>query len=141
MEAPEFCGCACFRARLYWIRICTAMLTRSFILALLLAGCTMTGAQLTQTEKEKLDPALQRLVQGTSTSRADYDITPGPSGEDRFGVMVRTDRFDDLRNAGYTVTSTFGDMAVVRVTIAQLRSLVTIPSVKNVTNGSKNRPQ
>ena len=116
------------------------MLTRSLILALLAAGCATTGAQLTQMEMEKLDPALQRLVQGNSTSRADYDITPGPSGEDQFGVIVRTDRVDDLRAAGYTVTSTFGDVAVVRVTIARLRSLVTIPSVKSVTNGSKNRP-
>ena len=109
-----------------------------FILAVLLAGCAATGPQLTPLEVEKLDPALQRLVLGTPAGPAEYDITPGPSGEDKFGVLVRTDNVNDVRNAGYAVTSAFGDVAVVRVTIAQLRSLVTLPSVKNVTNGSKN---
>ncbi len=111
-----------------------------FILALLLAGCAATGPQLTPLEAEKLDPALQRLVLGTPESRTEYDITSGPSGEEKFGVLVRTDNIDDVRKAGYTVTSAFGGVAVVRVTIPQLRSLVTLPSVKNVTNGSKNQP-
>jgi hypothetical protein len=113
---------------------------RSLILAVLFAGCATTGSQLTSLEKEKLDPALQRLVLGTPASRTEYDITPGPSGEEKFGVIVRTDNIDVLRKAGYTVTSAYGDVSVVRVTIAELRSLVTIPSVKNVTNGSKNQP-
>lgn len=111
-----------------------------FILAVLIAGCAATGPQLTPLELEKLDPALQRLVLGTPASQAEYDITPGSAGEEKFGVLVRTDNIDDVRNAGYTVTSAFGGVAVVRVTIAQLRSLVTLPSVKNVTNGSKNQP-
>jgi len=114
------------------------MLIRSLILAVLYAGCATTGPQLTPLELQKLDPALQRLVLGTSASRTGYDITPGPSGEEKFGVLVRTDNVDDVRRAGYAVTSAFGDVAVVRVTIAQLRSLVTLPSVKNVTNGSMN---
>ncbi len=108
------------------------------IQALLFAGCAATGTQLTPLEVQKLDPALQRLVLGTPESRTEYDITPGPSGEEQFGVLVRTDNIGDVRNAGYAVTSVFGDVAVVRVTIARLRSLVTLPSVKNVTNGSKN---
>ncbi|HEX7574611.1 MAG TPA: hypothetical protein VF514_16110 [Bacteroidota bacterium] len=111
-----------------------------FILAVILAGCAATGLQLTPLEQQKLDPALQRLVLGTPESRTEYDITPGSSGEEKFGVLVRTDDIDDVRNAGYTVTSEFGGVAVVRVTIPQLRSLVTLPSVKNVTNGSKNQP-
>ena len=114
------------------------MFIRSFILAVFIAGCAATGLQLTPLEEQKLDPALRRLVLGTPASRTEYDITPGPSGEDKFGVIVRTENADDLRNAGYAVTSAFGDVAVVRVTIAQLRSLVTLLSVKNVTNGSKN---
>src|SRR5271169_3505560 len=111
----------------------------SFVLAVLLAGCAATGAQLTLLEEQKLDPALQRLVLGTPAGRAEYDIAPGPSGEDTFGVLVRTGSVEDLRNAGYAVTSAFGEVAVVRVTIRELRVLVTLPSVKNVTNGSKNR--
>ena len=116
------------------------MLIRSLVFAVLCAGCATSGLQLTKLEKEKLDPALQRLVLGSPASRTEYDITPGPSGEDTFSVIIRSDKIDDLRNAGYTVTSAFGEVAVVRVTISELRTLVTLPSVKNVTNGSKNRP-
>ncbi len=112
-----------------------------FVLALLLAGCAAAGPQLTPLEEQKLDPALRRLVLGTPLSRSEYDIIPGQSGEEKFGVLVRTDNVDDVRNAGYAVTSSFGDVAVVRVTIAQLRSLVSLPSVKSVTNGSKNYTQ
>jgi len=117
------------------------MLVRSFIIAALFAGCATTGAHLTTLEEQKLDPALQRLVLGNSPDRTDYDITPGPSGEEQFGVIVRTDNIEEVRKAGYAVTSAFGDVAVVRVTVLQLRSLVKLSSVKNVTNGSKNRPQ
>ena len=116
------------------------MLIRSLFLPVLFAGCAATAPVLSPLEQEKLDPALQRLVLGTSDSRAAYDVTRDPSGEERFGVIVRTDNVDEIRNAGYTVTSAFGTTAVVRVTLPQLRSLVKLPSVKNVTNGSVNRP-
>lgn len=113
------------------------MFIRSFILAVLIAGCAATGPQLTRLEQQKLDPALQRLVLGTPASRTEYDITPGPSGEDKFGVLVRTENADDIRNAGFDVTSAFGDVAVVRATIKELRSLVLLPSVKSLRNTSK----
>jgi hypothetical protein len=116
------------------------MLIRSLFLSVLFAGCATTGPALTSLEQEKLDPALQRLVLGSSESRTGYDIKPGPSGEDVYGVIVRTDNVDEIRSAGYTVTSSFGTTAVVRVTLPQLRSLVKLPSVKNVTNGSVNHP-
>jgi hypothetical protein len=116
------------------------MLIRSLVLSLFFAGCAATGTQLTPTEQQKLDPALQRLVLGTSASRTEYDVTQGPSGEETFGVIVRTDNVEEVRNAGFTVSSAFGEVAVVRVTIARLRSLVALPSVKNVSNGSKNHP-
>jgi len=117
------------------------MLIRILMLSVVLAGCATTQPQLTPTEKQKLDPALQRLLTDASTNRADYDVTPGKSGEETFGVLVRTDSVDEIRKAGYTVTSAFGDVAVVRVTIPALRSLVMLPSVKNVSNGSRNYPQ
>lgn len=113
------------------------MLIRSFILALLFAGCATTGSQLTPLEKEKLDPALQHLVLGVPPTRAEYDITPGPTGEDKFGIVARTDNIDELRNSGIDVTSAFGDVAVVRVTIVQIRALVLLPSVKSLRNTSK----
>lgn len=116
------------------------MSIRSLACAVLFAGCATSGLQLTTLEKEKLDPSLQRLLLGAPASRTEYDITPGPSGEDTLSVIVRSDNIGDIRNAGYTVTSAFGEVAVVHVTVPRLRTLVTLPSVKNVSNGSKNHP-
>jgi len=116
------------------------MFIRFLIFSSLFAGCAATETRLTPLEQEKLDPALQRLVTGTAVIRADYDLAPGAPGEERYGVIVRTDNAEELRSAGYAVTSSFGDVAVVRVTIPQIRSLVRLPSVKNVSNGSKNHP-
>ena len=117
------------------------MLIRILALSALVAGCATTEPGLTPTEQLKLDPALKRLLTGASTNRSDYDVSTGKSGEETFGVLVRTDNADELRNAGYDVTSTFGDVAVVRVTIPGLRSLVRLPSVKNVSNGTRSYPQ
>ncbi len=114
------------------------MSIRILIFASLFAGCAATGAQLTPLEEEKLDPALKQLVLGTSVNRTDYDVTPGAPGEEKYGVIVRTDNVEELKSAGFAVTSSFGDVAVVRATIPQIRSLVRIPSVKNVSNGSRN---
>ncbi len=117
------------------------MFIRALICASIFAGCAATVTQLTPLEQEKLDPALQRLVLGTPTSKSDYDVTPGNPGEEKFGVIVRTDNVEELKGAGFAVTSSFGDVAVVHATISQIRSLVRLPSVKNVSNGSKNHPQ
>jgi hypothetical protein len=116
------------------------MFIRILALASIFAGCAATGTQLTPLEEKKFDPAIKQLVLGTSASRADYDVTPGAPGEEKYGVIVRTDNVEELKSAGFAVTSSFGDVAVVRATIPQIRSLVRLPSVKNVSNGSKNHP-
>jgi len=111
------------------------------MLSALIAGCATTGAELTPTERLKLDLPLQRLLTDPSANRADYTVTPGKSGDETFGVLVRTDNVGELKNAGYDVTSAFGDMAVVRATIPEIRALVRFPSVKNVSNGTRSYPQ
>jgi len=117
------------------------MLIRILFMSLLLAGCATTGTELTPAEKAKLDPALQRLLTGATTNRAEYDVTTGKSGEETYGVLVRTDNADELKSAGFNVTSTFGDVAVVRATIPAIRSLLRLPSVRNVSNGTRSYPQ
>ena len=117
------------------------MLIRILFMSVLLAGCATSGPGLTPSEIAKLDPALQRLLTGASPNRADYDITTGKSGEETYGVLVRTDSADALKNAGYDVTSVFGDVAVVRATIPAIRSIVRLPSVKSVSAGTHSYPQ
>jgi hypothetical protein len=110
-------------------------------LALLLSGCAASAPRLSGVEEQKLDPSLQKLLLGTVTEPAEYDIAPGPNGERQYAVLARTEDVDQIRRAGLAVTSVAGDVAVVRVSVEQLRLLAGLSSVKRVSNGSKNRPQ
>lgn len=109
------------------------------LLTVLLAGCASSSPELSMLEKQKLNPALQRLVLNEVVNPWDYDIRLGPSGESLYGVTVRTDNVEEIRSAGFTVTSAFADVAVVRLTVEQLRSLVQLPSVRSVASGVRNR--
>ncbi|HXX65051.1 MAG TPA: hypothetical protein VEO56_14735 [Bacteroidota bacterium] len=114
---------------------------RLAVLALLVAGCASSSSELTQLEKEKLNPALRRLVLKEVVNPWDYDVRLSPSGETLYGITVRTDNVEELRGAGFTVTSSFGEIAVLHVTLDELRELVKLPSVHSVANGVRNAPR
>ena len=120
----------------------TSMTFRSLpILALILTGCGGSVHELTAVEQMKLDPALQILIIGSGIDPADYDISRGPNGDVRYGVIVRSTDVEELKEAGYNVTSNFDGVMVVRVNVNELRELVALPSVKAVSAGSKFRTQ
>ena len=97
--------------------------------------------ELTAIEQMKLDPALQRLIMGSGIDPVDYDISRAPNGDLKYGVIVRSTDVEELKRAGYNVTSNFDGVMVVRVTVDELRDLVDLPSVMAVSAGSKFRTQ
>lgn len=119
------------------------LLVRLLVLSvpLLLCCCGSAVPALTPVELGKLDPPLQRLLLGGEVIETDYNVTTGPSGERRYVVVARVETVDEVKKAGFEVTSAFGEIAVVQVTVDQLRVLVAMPGVKNVRTGSKNQIQ
>ena len=109
------------------------------LLALLLSACSPGVTRLTPEEEKKFDPALRALLAGEAVREADYDVFPGSGSEKEYAVIVRADDFNDVRQGGYAVMSAFGEVGVVRATLAQMRRLAAMPGVRSITNGSKNQ--
>lgn len=109
-------------------------------LCMLLVACTATN-RLSDAERAKLDPALQRLLAQERVVQSEYDATVRPDGSKEYGLVVRSNNADEIKKAGISVSSVFGDVITVRVTVEELRKLVGLSSVRSVQNGSKNYPQ
>lgn len=107
---------------------------------MLLVSCAVTN-RLSDAERAKLDPPLQRLLTQERVVESDYDTTVRADGSREYGLSVRTSNADEIRKAGIRVSSVFGDVVTVRVTLEELRKLVGLSSVRSVQSGSKNYPQ
>ena len=110
------------------------------VVCLLLVSCSATN-RLSEAERAKLDPALQRLLAQERVDEKDYDSTVRADGSKEFGLSVRSNNADEIREAGIRVLSAFGDVITVRVTLDELRKLAGLSSVRSVQNSSRNYPQ
>jgi hypothetical protein len=106
----------------------------------LLVSCS--GAyRLTDVERSKFDPAVQRLLLHERVVESEYDTSVRPDGSKEYGLVVRSNNAEEIKKAGIRVASVFGDVVTVRVTLDELRKLVGLSSVRSVQSGSKNYPQ
>lgn len=107
--------------------------------ALFLAGCSAGVTRLTPEEEKKFDPPLRALLSGQPVREAEYDVVGNAGEEKQYAVIVRADDLNEVKNAGYSVMSGFGEIGVVRVTLEQMRRLAKMPGVRSITNGSQNQ--
>ena len=110
------------------------------VLLLMFAGCSSTK-ELTETERQKLDPALMMLLSGDRISDSDYYAGTRSDGTKEFAVIIRSKNADELKNVGIQIGSAFDDVITARVTIQELRKILSLQSVRAVQASSKNRPQ
>ncbi len=109
-------------------------------LLLLLVGCAGT-TELTEIERQKLDPQLTKLLRGESAADLDFDAGLRKDGSKEYGVIIRSRNVEELKQVGIQVGSAFSDVITARVTIPELRKIVSLGSVRAVQASSKNRPQ
>jgi len=107
---------------------------------MLLVSCSATS-RLSDVERAKLDPALQRLLAQDRIDEKEYDTSVRADGSKEYGLSVRSNNADEMRKAGIRVSSVFGDVVTVRVTLDELRKLVRLGSVRSIQNSSSNYPQ
>jgi len=105
----------------------------------LMLGCARP--LLTDREMAKLDPPLQKLVAGEFAAESDYDVSNRSGGEKEYGVIIRSSNAGELRSAGIPINSVMGDVITARLTVDEMRKVLTIPSVHALQNSSKNYPQ
>jgi hypothetical protein len=109
-------------------------------LLLMLGGCSGTK-ELTEIERQKLDPQLTMLLRGDAMAGSDLDSGIRSDGTRDYGVIIRSKAVDELKQAGIQIGSSFSDVITARVTIIELRKILSLSSVRAVQASSKNRPQ
>ena len=125
-------------ARLGLLEVCC--LGIMVTLLLLFTGCSGTG-ELTGAERQKLDPPLTMLLLGDSGADSNLDVALRKDGSKEYGVIIRSKNVEEIKKAGIQIGSAFSDVITARVTIPELRKILSLASVRAVQASSKNRPQ
>jgi len=110
------------------------------ILLLVFCASCCGSRELTSVERAKLTPGLIALLTEESVPDELYDTSLGADGTKEYGVIIRASDVQELRNHGIKVQSAIGEIVTARVSKEQLRSLLSLTSVKSVDQGSINRP-
>ena len=110
------------------------------VLTLLSFQCSSIKS-LSDTEKAKLDPPLLHLLSGNPDDDKRLDITHRADGTKVYAVIVRSEHPEAIRAHGINVSSIFGDMIVVHVTLEELKNIVSLPTVQAVKTGSRRKIQ
>ncbi|RPH37848.1 hypothetical protein EHM92_01620 [bacterium] len=85
----------------------------------------------------KLDPGLQQLFASSPPADASYDVSVRADGVKEYGVIIRSSSPQDLRDAGVQVGSAFGDVITARVSVDELRRVVSLSTVRAVEQGNR----
>jgi hypothetical protein len=117
------------------------MIINRFPWAILLSSvltlhCSSTKP-LSEAEKAKLDPPLLHLLTGKPIQENRLDILTRSDGTKEYAVIVQSEHPEAIRALGITVSSVFGDVIVVHVTLEELKNIVSLPTVRAVRTGSR----
>ena len=117
------------------------MIIIRFPLAIILSSvltlhCSSTKS-LSEAEKAKLDLPLLHLLTDKPREENRLDIFTRSDGTKEYAVIVQSEHPEALRALGITVSSVFGDIIVVHVTLEELKNIVSLPTVQAVRTGSR----
>lgn len=119
-----------------------SLLLRLFflVLAWMAVGCSNSAPILTDAQMNKLDPALQRLVEGEPRGMDRYSTSERDDGTTVYGVILRSDDPASLQDAGLPVNSVQGDIVTARLTIDQIRRAARLDAVRRIENPTQTGP-
>ena len=112
---------------------------RVILASIALASCASDS--LTREEKEKLDPALQRLLASEEREKTGLDVSARSDGEREYGVIIRSNAPEEIRSTGVRIQSVFGEIVTARLTVREVASVARLRSVVSIAAGSRNYPQ
>ncbi|MGD0591690.1 MAG: hypothetical protein ABSA44_12980 [Bacteroidota bacterium] len=117
------------------------MIINRFPVAIILSSvltlhCSSTKP-LSEAEKAKLDQPLLHLLTGKPIQENRLDILTRSDGTKEYAVIVQSEHPEAIRALGITVSSVFGDVIVVHVTLEELKNIVSLPTVRAVRTGSR----
>jgi hypothetical protein len=98
--------------------------------------CSSTKS-LSEAEKAKLDLPLLHLLTDKPVEENRLDIFIRTDGTKEYAVIVQSIHPEDIRTLGITISSVFGNIIVVYVTLEELKNIVSLPSVQAIRTGSR----
>lgn len=95
---------------------------------------TACASQTTLRERElmRLDPVLRSVVVDGKHPGPLYEIRTLPDGTVLYGVVIRTNDLDRLRNSGIPLLSTGGGTATALLTLDEVKQAVRIRGVQSI---------
>jgi hypothetical protein len=111
------------------------------VISLLLLFACASAPELTQEERLKIDPSIMKLLSGSDVDESKYESSLRADGVKEYEVIIRAKTTEELKSAGIKIQSAIGDVITARLTMQELRSILKLPSVRSVENGSRNFPQ
>ena len=106
------------------------------LISILTLHCSSTKS-LSEAEKAKLDLPLLHLLTGKPVEENRLDILTRSDGTKEYAVIVQSEHPEAIRALGITVSSVFGDVIVVHITLEELKNIVSLPTVQAVRTGSR----
>ncbi len=99
------------------------------------------GTSLSRDEMAKLDPGLRQLFGQPPPGDANYDVSLRPDGVKEYGVVIRSDNPQELRDMGIKVGSVVGDIITARVSVEEMHRIVALPAIRSVEQGNRSEIQ
>ena len=110
-------------------------------LLLALAGCGGGANTLSEEQMQKLTPALQRIVEGkTSSSVRSLSTRTRPDGTTEYAVLLRVTDADAVREAGIPLNSVQGAVATARLSVDELRRAAQLNAVTRIEPSGQSFP-
>jgi hypothetical protein len=116
------------------------MLRLSAVLLLLCCASCCGSRELSPAERSKLTPGLLALLTDETAPDGLFDSSVRTDGTKEYSVIIRSTSADELRSKGIRVQSVIGDIVTAQVSKEELRSLLSLASVRSVDQGSRNQP-
>jgi hypothetical protein len=123
-----------FSANPHGLRVCV------LLLAVVVAACGGSEQALTKGELEKLDPALRRLVQG-STPQGAIPSTTRPDGTVAYAAFIRATDAERVREAGLPINSVSGNILTAWLSTSELRKAARLEVVTSIESSGEASPQ
>jgi len=95
------------------------------------AGCGGSSQSLTDSQLQKLDPALERLIRGENPERT-LSTTTRSDGTVAYSVFLRATDAEKVREAGIPINSASGNILAARLSKAEICRAARLDAVTSI---------
>lgn len=84
---------------------------------------------------------MRHLIAGNDINENIINMSVRTDGTKEYAVIIRSNNIEEIKSQGISVTSAFGDVIIARMTIEEIKKVITLQSVQAVDTGSRSAIQ